>query len=110
MVIAAFSASGTSSCLKLLDAIRNSPEPRVSEIRVILTLDGARQQIYAWQSGADDVLLRPYFATDLVTATRDALERREKDRPLYRRQRIDELRRDDPVLDTETSRPQGTTV
>jgi CheY-like chemotaxis protein len=91
LVVAGFSTSGTSSCLKMLDAIRHSPEPKVATQRVVLVLDAGRQQRFAWQSGADDVLLRPYFAADLVNSVREAVDRRDRDRINYRRLRIEEL-------------------
>lgn len=92
VVVASFSTSGTSACLKLLDALRHSPDEKLCTQRIVLVLDGDRQRVFAWQSGADEVLLRPYFGTDLIVATRATAERRDKDRPTYRRQQIDALR------------------
>lgn len=91
-VVASFSASGNGSCLKLLDAIRHTPEPRVNAQRVVLILDSPRQQMFAWQSGADEILLRPYQADDLLAAVGATIERPDSARPPYRRQMIDAIR------------------
>jgi len=48
-VVASFSGSGTSSCLKLLDAVRNHIDPRVNGHRMVLIIDNARQQMFSWQ-------------------------------------------------------------
>ncbi len=91
-VIASFSTSGNGSCLKLLDAVRHTPEARVNNQRVVLILDSARQQMFSWQSGADEIILRPYRAEDLLSAVAATIERPDADRPLYRRQMIDVIR------------------
>jgi DNA-binding response OmpR family regulator len=91
-VIASFSTSGNGSCLKLLDAVRHTPEARVNTQRVVLILDSTRQQMFSWQSGADEIILRPYRAEDLLAAVGDVIERADADRPAYRRQMIDRIR------------------
>lgn len=91
-VIASFSTSGNGSCLKLLDAVRHTPEARVNTQRVVLILDTARQQMFSWQSGADEIILRPYRAEDLLEAVAATIERADADRPGYRRQMIDMIR------------------
>lgn len=91
-VIASFSTSGNGSCLKLLDAIRHTPEPKVNMQRVVLVLDTARQQMFSWQSGADEIVLRPYRAEDLLRLVASTIERPDSERPTYRRQKIDEIR------------------
>lgn len=91
-VVVSFSTAGNSASLKLLDAVRHTPEPRVNAQRMILALDSDRQQMFAFQSGADEIILRPYFADDLLQATERAIARPDGDRVPYRRQRIDALR------------------
>jgi DNA-binding response OmpR family regulator len=91
-VIASFSTSGNGSCLKLLDAVRHTPEARVNTQRMILILDTARQQMFSWQSGADEIILRPYRAEDMLAAVADAIDRPEAERAAYRRQMIDLIR------------------
>jgi hypothetical protein len=59
---------------------------------VVLILDSARQQMFSWQSGADEIILRPYRAEDLLSAVAATIERPDADRPLYRRQMIDVIR------------------
>jgi len=91
-VVASFSTSGNGSCLKLLDAIRHTPEVRVNAQRVVLILDTARQQMFSWQSGADEIVLRPYRAEDLLRCVASTIERPDNERPAYRRQMIDMIR------------------
>lgn len=91
-VIASFSTSGNGSCLKLLDAIRHTPEAKVNTQRVVLVLESGRQQMFSWQSGADEIVLRPYRAEDLVQGVAATIERPDSERAAYRRQKIDEIR------------------
>lgn len=91
-VVASFSLAGNTACLKLLDAVRHTPDPKVHGRKVILILDTPRQQMFSWQSGADEILLRPYPAIEMLTKVAEALERPDADRPVYRRTMIDSLR------------------
>ena len=61
-VIASFSGTGNAASLKLLDAVRHTPDARVNSQRMVLVLDSPRQHMFSWQSGADAVLMRPYPA------------------------------------------------
>ena len=90
-VVASFSGSGTSSCLKLLDAVRNHIDPRVNGHRMVLIIDNARQQMFSWQAGADEIILRPYHAQGAIMAAERAIARPDDERVQYRRRMIDEL-------------------
>ncbi len=90
-VVASFSGSGTGSCLKLLDAVRNHIDPRVSAHRMVLIIDSPRQQMFSWQAGADEIILRPYHADGVITAAEKAINRANDERPMYRRRMIEEL-------------------
>ena len=59
---------------------------------MILVLDSARQQMFSWQSGADEIVLRPYRAEELLRLVASAIERPDNERPAHRRQKIDEIR------------------
>jgi len=91
-VVASFSTSGNGSCLKLLDAVRHTPEARVNTQRMVLILDTARQQMFSWQSGADEIILRPYRAEEMLAAVAAVIDRSDAERPAYRRQMIDLIR------------------
>jgi DNA-binding response OmpR family regulator len=90
-VVASFSGSGTGSCLKLLDAIRNHMDPRVKRHRMVLIIDSPRQQMLSWQAGADEIILRPYHANGVIVAAERAITRADDERPMYRRRMIDQL-------------------
>ncbi|MFN8051458.1 MAG: hypothetical protein U0Q22_08490 [Acidimicrobiales bacterium] len=91
-VIASFSSSGNGACLKLLDAIRHTPDARVNAMRTVLILDSARQQMFSWQSGADEIILRPFRAEDMLAAVDAVVARPDSERAAYRRSRIETLR------------------
>ena len=91
-VIGSFSTSGNAACLKLLDAVRNTPDARVNAQRMVLILDSPRQQLFAWQSGVDELIMRPYRAEDMLAAVATVIGRSDGDRVGYRRQMIDLLR------------------
>lgn len=92
-VVASFTTSGTRASLRLLDTIRNHPEPRINGLRALLVSDQPRQQIFCLQAGADAVLLRPYHGDALVQSLREMLGRAERDRREYRRRAIEDLKR-----------------
>ncbi len=98
-VIASFSATGTTAALKLLDAIRHTPEPKVHTQKVVLLIDTAKQQLFSWQSGADEVMLRPFFAEELLDGLAAAIDRPDAERGSYRRQRIEQIRESMPDYD-----------
>ena len=91
-IVVSYSNAGAGACLKMLDAVRNNPDPRISTMRVILIIDSPRQQMFSWQSGADDILLRPYHATQMLQAVKFAIERNDAERSAYRRQRIEGIK------------------
>jgi CheY-like chemotaxis protein len=92
-VVASFTTSGTRASLRLLDSIRNHPEPQVNGLRVLLVSDQPRQQIFCLQAGADAVLLRPYHSEVLLAAVADMVARPDAERAAYRRAAVDELKR-----------------
>lgn len=98
-VVIAFSNAGNSACLKLLDAIRHTPDTKVNAMRAVLLLDSARQLLFSWQSGADDILARPFHADDLIAAVGAAIDRPESQRAAYRREQMQLLREADEMSD-----------
>lgn len=108
-VVASFSGGGSASCLKLLDSIRNSHNPVICKTRVVMVIDNPRQQMFSWQSGADDILTRPYQAVQLVQSVELALKRQDQERGEYRRERIDAVKnsvvRDGRLVDAAVTGP-----
>lgn len=92
-VVASFTTTGTRASLRLLDSIRNHPDPQVSSLRVLLVSDQPRQQIFCLQAGADAILLRPYHSAHLLAAMEEMIGRPDADRAAYRRATVEELKR-----------------
>ena len=91
-VVASFSYAGTGAALKLLDGIRHAPEPRVNQCRVIVVADSSSQLMFAWQSGADAIIERPYSSAQLVSELDAAIERTNEERTAHRAEHIARLR------------------
>ena len=72
--------------------MRNTPDARVNAQRMVLILDSPRQQLFAWQSGVDELIMRPYRAEDMLASVATVIGRSDGDRVGYRRQMIDVLR------------------
>ena len=60
--------------------------------------------MFSWQSGADEIILRPYRAEDLLHALAATIGRPDAERPIYRRQMID-LIREQSAAPVETPEP-----
>ena len=91
-VVASFSSAGTGAALKLLDGIRHAPEPRVNQCRVIVVADSSAQLLFAWQSGADVIIERPYSGSQLVAELDAAIGRTNEERAAHRTAHIARLR------------------
>lgn len=92
-VVASFSSAGIGAGIKLLDAIRRAPEPQVKGCRVVLMTDRSSQVLFAWQSGADAIIERPYSADHLLDELAAAIARDDAERAAWRAERVEELRR-----------------
>lgn len=91
-VVASFSAGGTSAALKLLDAIRHAPEAKVHQVRVVLIMDFGTHIAFAWQSGADAIVRRPYRGETLLEELAAAISRTGEERGAWRVKQLDEVR------------------
>jgi DNA-binding response OmpR family regulator len=89
-VVLDLDATGMGTSLKVLDAIRNHQDLRVSTARVVLCAPSAKSRSFSFQSGADGFVVRPFHIDELVQQISDVLVRANEDRPRYRR---DELAR-----------------
>ena len=83
------STRGMGSSLQLLDAIRSHEDERVRRTRVIVVAGSRANRNFAFQSGADGFLLRPFHANDLLELIEQVLAVAEDDLPVLRRQMID---------------------
>jgi DNA-binding NtrC family response regulator len=75
---------GYGANLDALERLRTGSARRSPGVRVVLVGAKASQALFAWQSGIDGFLLRP-FAADVIRRTvADALARGEKERAGFR--------------------------
>lgn len=83
-IVCDFTSGGSSSSLKLLDLIRH--DDALEDTAVIILTSTLSNRSYAWQSGADGFLVRPFHADELISAVAEALERTPAERTSYRQQ------------------------
>lgn len=83
-VVSDFLRGGVSSSLKLLDSVRH--DDNLSETPVMFLTDSANQRGYAWESGADAFLIRPFHANDLIDTFQATLGRSPAERAQHRRE------------------------
>lgn len=76
---------GSSTNLKLVDAIRSHPEESVKHTPVVLVTADEKNRVYSWQSGVDGFLVRPFHANDLVRTMAETLSRTAEERAAHRR-------------------------
>jgi DNA-binding response OmpR family regulator len=81
-VIADFQRGGTGASLELLDTIRRTPE--IKEVPVLLLTRNDTNRLYAWESGADAFLVRPFHADDLINEIYAVLTRSVEEREAHR--------------------------
>ncbi len=85
-VIADFQSGGTGASLELLDAIRRTRD--FAEIPVLLLTHNETNRLYAWESGADAVLVRPFHADDLINEIYAVLTRSTDEREAWREEQL----------------------
>ena len=91
-VVIDFQSGGTSSSLKLLDAVRHLDEPRKAQTPTIILTSTDTNRVFAWQSGCDGFLVRPFHAQELVEAVHEMLERTDDERSQHRREMMRQAR------------------
>lgn len=75
---------GLGANLEALERMRRKPGPGGREVRVVLIGAQQSQAAFAWQSGIDGFVLRPFHADELRATVAEALDRSEKDRKPFR--------------------------
>lgn len=81
-VITDFHSGGTGASLELLDAVRRAKD--VKDVPVLLLTQSDKNRIYAWESGADAFLVRPFHADDLINEVYAVLSRSVEERVEWR--------------------------
>ena len=87
-VIADFQSGGTGASLELLDAVRRSKD--FSEVPVLLLTRSETNRMFAWESGADAFLIRPFHADDLINEVYAVLTRSVEEREAWREEQLAE--------------------
>lgn len=85
-------ADGVTPGVKLLDRIRDNDVQELANVRVVIATDTSTNRLFAWQSGVDEFLVRPYRAEDFVAALVQTLQRDDDERSAYRLEQVERLR------------------
>jgi DNA-binding response OmpR family regulator len=85
-VVADFQSGGTGASLELLDAIRRNRD--IAEIPVLLLTQSDTNRMYAWESGADAFLVRPFHSDDLINEIYAVLTRSTDERDAWREEQL----------------------
>ena len=79
--------TGISAAFELLDAIRNDQAGR--DTAVIILAATATNRLYAYQSGVDAFVVRPFHADELIDAVRTTVGRSVDERERHRREQLE---------------------
>jgi len=93
VIVLDVAAGGIGANLKLLDGVRGFRDPDVAGIPVVLVAAAPSSAMFSWQSGIDELLVRPFHADELVAAVASAHDRPAEERPHHRRRQLDAARR-----------------
>jgi DNA-binding response OmpR family regulator len=85
-VLADFQAGGASAGLRLLDDVRRMPS--FGEMPVLVLTANDANRLFAWQSGVDGFLVRPFHADDLINEVYAVLTRTPDERAVYRQAQL----------------------
>lgn len=87
-----FQGGGTSSSLKLLDAVRHLDDSARARVPAIILTSIDSNRVFAWQSGTDGYLVRPFHANEMIELVHAMLERTDDEREQYRREMMKQAR------------------
>lgn len=87
-VVIDFQDGGTSSSLKLLDALRHLDDAKRAKTPALILTSADTNQVFAWQSGVDGFLVRPFHGDEFVGEVHAMLERTPEAREGHRRDMV----------------------
>lgn len=93
LILLDLTEAGAGGNLRVLQAIRNHEDDDVFAIRVILIGSQASNRLFAWESGIDSFMLRPFHAKDLMAEIENVMARSDDERPHHRRVERDKAMR-----------------
>lgn len=85
-VVVDFQSGGTGASLELLDAVRRSKD--LKDVPVLLLTRSETNRMFAWESGADAFLVRPFHADDLINEVYAVLTRSVDERAAWREEQL----------------------
>jgi DNA-binding response OmpR family regulator len=87
-VLVDFASGGPSESIKLLDEIRRTPA--MQDLAVIISSRVEKNRLFAWESGVDAFLVRPYHVDELLAELAAVLARSPEARAAHRAERLAE--------------------
>jgi DNA-binding response OmpR family regulator len=81
-VLVDFAEGGTTASLKLLDTVRRMPG--FEDLAVLVLTRNDANRLFAWQSGVDGFLVRPFHSDDLINEVYAVLTRTPDEREAFR--------------------------
>ena len=97
VVVNASQHGGASRGFQIVDAVRNDEERQARRVGLVLVLPNAKNRIFAWESGIDDMLVLPVDADRLITTVTEVLDRTRAERIEHREACLAAARRGDPL-------------
>lgn len=79
---------GIEAAMVLLEQLRGSSEPGVRSLPVVILAASDANRLYAFQTGADGFLVRPFHAEDLIAELDTVLGRSADEREQFRQQQL----------------------
>ena len=80
---------GIGQNLRLLDTIRQSMNPEVAKVRVVLVAQQTSNRMFSWQAEIDAFVVRPFHINELLTQVAEVLARPDTERARHRRRELD---------------------
>lgn len=97
VVVNASASGGASTGFQIVEAIRHDEERQARRVGLVLVLPNAKNRIFAWESGIDELLVLPVDAERLVATVTAVLDRPRAERRTHREEALAAARRNDPM-------------
>jgi DNA-binding response OmpR family regulator len=85
-VLIDFSSGGTGMGINLLDVIRRTAG--ITDVPVVLLTRTTTNRVFAWESGADGFLVRPFHSDDVINELMAVFSRSPEEREAYRQEQL----------------------
>ena len=88
-VLVDFSSGGPAESIALLDEIRRTPG--IGDVPVVISSRIDKNRLFAWESGVDGFIVRPYHVDELLAELAAVLARSPEQRAAHRAERLAEV-------------------